>query len=411
MSNRISFNPNIAVDSNHAVAAGAKAYFYDTGTTNAQTVYSDTSLSVAVSQPLIADSSGVFATTYTTNSVALKIVVTDSADVTLYTIDPVVVQASSSSAEDISVTPFSTIAATDVQAALEEVHSEAAASDVSSDTSPQLGGTLDTNSQQIRWSKGADVASATNTVVGSDGNYFDITGTTTIATIGTQAVGTVICLHFDGALTLTHHSTNLILPGGANITTAAGDEAIFVEYASADWRCISYTKANGKAVVESVTTDASGWEFVEDLTVSGTAAETSAFVSGYSYKIVMTEVKHNSGTRYFYFRVREDDDTYHTLATDDISGGTMSTTQCLNGRLTLDNPQESADIHLIEVMTSVNTAAIGGSDALDPAAGGSQGFASVGFASASTIKAISIEPSGGNISGAIRVYRRPVTTS
>ncbi len=38
------------------------------------------------------------------------------------------------------------------------------------------------------------------------------------------------------------------MPGGANITTAAGDEAEFVEYASGDWRCTSYTKADGKSV-------------------------------------------------------------------------------------------------------------------------------------------------------------------
>ena len=99
--------------------------------------------------------------------------------------------------------------------------------------------------------KGSDVASATDLLVNIDGNIFDVTGTTTIATIATKGVGTVIKLHFDAILTLTHHATNLILPGGANITTAAGDEAEFYEYASADWRCTKYTKASGKAVIET----------------------------------------------------------------------------------------------------------------------------------------------------------------
>lgn len=111
------------------------------------------------------------------------------------------------------------------------------------DSSPQLGGTLDTNSKQVRWSKGADVASASELAIGNDGNYFDVTGTTTITSISAKAVGTVIKLHFDGALTLTHHATDLILPGAANITTAAGDEAEFVEYASGDWRCTNYQVA------------------------------------------------------------------------------------------------------------------------------------------------------------------------
>lgn len=101
--------------------------------------------------------------------------------------------------------------------------------------------------------KGADVASATDLLVNIDGNIFDVTGTTTIATIATKGIGTVIKLHFDGVLTLTHDATNLILPGGANITTAAGDEAEFYEYAAADWRCTKYTKADGKAVISSAT--------------------------------------------------------------------------------------------------------------------------------------------------------------
>ena len=96
-----------------------------------------------------------------------------------------------------------------------------------------------------RWAKGADVASANALTLGTDGNYFDITGTTSITSIGTLGVGTVVKLHFDGALTLTHHATDLILPGSSNITTAAGDEAEFVEYATGDWRCTNYSYASG----------------------------------------------------------------------------------------------------------------------------------------------------------------------
>jgi hypothetical protein len=94
---------------------------------------------------------------------------------------------------------------------------------------------------QINWAKGADIASAAALTPGTDGNFFDVTGTTTITSIATLGVGTVIVLQFDGALTLTHHATDLILPGGANITTAAGDVGIFVEYASGDWHCINYS--------------------------------------------------------------------------------------------------------------------------------------------------------------------------
>ena len=81
------------------------------------------------------------------------------------------------------------------------------------------------------------------------GNIFDVTGTTTITSILTMGIGTIIWLQFDGALTLTHNANDLVLPGGVNIVTQAGDIACLYEYASADWRLISYihgTATNGR---------------------------------------------------------------------------------------------------------------------------------------------------------------------
>lgn len=143
---------------------------------------------------------------------------------------------------------------------------------VVADTTPQSGGDHDMNANQMQWSKGADVASAAALPVLTDGNAFDVTGTTTITSINTTGgAGTVILLHFDGALTLTHHATNLILPGGANITTAAGDEAIFHEYGAGTYRCICYTKATGKAVIESVASVAAAALWIDDDALSTTS--------------------------------------------------------------------------------------------------------------------------------------------
>ena len=103
--------------------------------------------------------------------------------------------------------------------------------------------------------KGADIASASALPVLAPG-YFDVTGTTTVTSIKSIGIGSVIKLHFDGALILTHQALDLILPGGANITTAAADEAEFVEYAAEDWRCTSYVKATGKAVILDPTAQA-----------------------------------------------------------------------------------------------------------------------------------------------------------
>lgn len=111
-----------ALDSNGDPSPGAKATFYDTGTTNAQTVYSDTALTTAHTAPLVADANGVFAQVFGAGSTALKVVLTDADDVALPdgTLDPVAtVSLSASGAGDISFTPSATIPATNVQAALD----------------------------------------------------------------------------------------------------------------------------------------------------------------------------------------------------------------------------------------------------------------------------------------------------
>ena len=98
--------------------------------------------------------------------------------------------------------------------------------------------------------KGADVASAaTCTIWVTDGNFIHITGTTTITSFGTAAqAGDERTIVFDGALTLTHNSTSLILPTGANITTAAGDTAIVRAETTANARVIAYLRKDGTAI-------------------------------------------------------------------------------------------------------------------------------------------------------------------
>ena len=97
--------------------------------------------------------------------------------------------------------------------------------------------------------KGNDIASATTTDIGAaTGNYVDITGTTTITGLGTIDSGTRRICQFDGILILTHNATSLILPTGANITTAAGDVATFVSLGSGNWKCAGYLRADGSAV-------------------------------------------------------------------------------------------------------------------------------------------------------------------
>ncbi len=103
--------------------------------------------------------------------------------------------------------------------------------------------------------KGADVASATTTNLdAATGNFVHITGATTITAI-TLASGAERVVVFDGALILTHHATTLILPGGVNILTAAGDRAVFRGDGTGNVRCMEYVRATGPVVLQEVSVD------------------------------------------------------------------------------------------------------------------------------------------------------------
>lgn len=91
-----------------------------------------------------------------------------------------------------------------------------------------------------------DLASAATTDIGAQTSpIVRITGTTTITSFGANYAGPRF-LTFAGALTLTHNATSLILPGGANITTAAGDACIAVPNLAtpSGWRVVMYQKAS-----------------------------------------------------------------------------------------------------------------------------------------------------------------------
>ena len=110
-----------------------------------------------------------------------------------------------------------------------------------------LGGTA---TSTIKLLNATAVASAATVNLDSttDGNLRHITGTTTITAV-TLTRGPMWVV-FDGALTLTHHATNNNLPGAANITTAAGDRALYWNDGTTTY-CLGYWKADGTAVVGS----------------------------------------------------------------------------------------------------------------------------------------------------------------
>jgi hypothetical protein len=94
------------------------------------------------------------------------------------------------------------------------------------------------------------LASASTTDIGAQNTPFiEVTGTTTITSFGTNYNGPRF-VKFAGALTLTHNATTLVLPGGANITTAAGDCLIAIPNQSGSgWAVHNYQIATSPPYV------------------------------------------------------------------------------------------------------------------------------------------------------------------
>lgn len=128
---------------------------------------------------------------------------------------------------------------------------------------------------------GTTVASAATTNIwGLDGDVLDVSGTTTITSLGTAPrAGKMKTVRFTGALTLTN-GANLILPGGANITTANGDFATFLAITTTQIACVSYVKANGAPVTLGTTAQFLRGDGTYSATLTGNLTATGMTLSG-----------------------------------------------------------------------------------------------------------------------------------
>jgi len=167
-----------------------------------------------------------------------------------------------------------------------------------------------TNVDLVEGTKGTDIASAGTMVIGTDGGYFDITGTTGITAM-TVAAGRAFTLQFDGAVVLTNSST-LKLSGATNFTTAAGDHMTFISVAANDVRQVGFGLTDGGSPVAA----GRGWEYISKVTASGAA--TIAFtnmVAGYDYLYEMDTITCNTDAQGFYAQLGVAGPTYRTSNT------------------------------------------------------------------------------------------------
>lgn len=108
-------------DGNGNPVPGAKATFYNSGTTTLQTVYTDAALSVPHPSPVVADAYGVMPPVFMAGAQA-KAVVTYSSGAALRTIDPVPKStAGTTGAAQVSFAPTASIPQLNAQAAIEQV--------------------------------------------------------------------------------------------------------------------------------------------------------------------------------------------------------------------------------------------------------------------------------------------------
>jgi hypothetical protein len=122
-----------------------------------------------------------------------------------------------------------------------------------------------------------DIASAAMTDIGAQNtNFLRVTGNTTITSFGSNFKGPRF-LVFEGAVTLTNSST-LVLPGGKNITTSAGDVLILIPGATlgtADkWIVAAYQPA------ASVLPSAGGFDFRNKIINGNPRINQRGYVSG-----------------------------------------------------------------------------------------------------------------------------------
>ena len=120
--------------------------------------------------------------------------------------------------------------------------------------------------------KGADIASAAALALPESGTYFDVTGTTTITSIESRPAGVEITLQFDGILTI-EHSTDLILAGGVDYTTTAGDVLRFVSEGSGDWREVSRSRRSAAGPAYAMP------DFIHTVTTQAFSSNTTARVT------------------------------------------------------------------------------------------------------------------------------------
>ena len=111
---------------------------------------------------------------------------------------------------------------------------------------------IKTFGDQVRLSKGTDIASAATLVIPDDGNFFDVTGNTGPITAITVKAGTPFWLRCISTPQFNHNGTSLIMPADENRTMQAGDVLECFALADDEVIVLNILRANGFPLKEGL---------------------------------------------------------------------------------------------------------------------------------------------------------------
>lgn len=229
--------------------SGVRAYHYEPGTTTDRTAWTDEAATSTAAQPVDGDTKGRVSFYGKGNyRILVKSSVADGS-VTLYDFDPVKLENQPSGLRgEVQGTSYPSATSanrgalffkTNVGGDITEVGVNL---DATGFTPLRFQGTAITTTES--WAQGADIASASTLTLGSDGNSFDVTGTTGITAISAKSAGTWIALKAVTGFTVTHNATSLILWNAQNFTMAAGDILLLKSRGSGNWEEIARRSNN-----------------------------------------------------------------------------------------------------------------------------------------------------------------------
>lgn len=271
---------------------------------------------------------------------------------------------------------------------------------------------------------GANIASAsTINLNAATGNRTHITGSVTINVVElTRGPRTVI---FDGILTLAHNATTNNLPSAANITTAAGDRAIYESDGTTVY-CISYFRANGEPLIiagpglvhlQTVIASAASTMLVGSAALLNTDFDkykieysnlTFTVVNSFIFLRISIATTVQTGTSYNFAteHIRSNSSTETITRAENVAdmkmlnGGTQTGSQnVVNIAMTVTDPANTTFYKPIEwVCSAVGSTGANPQEQIQRDAGAGL------FRSTSAVDGIQLRPNSGTVTGVARLY-------